>query len=357
MPYYKTVNILFTRFPLESLLGGAEVQTLSLMQGLSTREHTVSFLGSCPILFAEAPKDGVATTMLDIGPPPVSKRHALSFVWRKYSMKKCMEEALESMNDVPDILCMLSLSEKILLTPLALQKGIKVVWIEHDSVGRWLKGNPWLSVVRKLSARVTTVCVSELSAQMYRDLGYSNVLCIPNGVALPQYSAPSAKGTNITVGCIARLSPEKGVHVLLEAVEHMPRVHVLINGRGPQKIKKSETVELIDRVHDINDIYRKIDVLVLPSVENDPFGLVVAEAMLRGIPIICTGACGISKYLHSGEDGLVVKAGSVIALRDAIEMMQDPETRNRLSENGKNTARKHFTLERMVDQYIDVFSM
>ena len=268
-----------------------------------------------------------------------------------------MEEALEEHSAVPDVLCMLSLSEKILLTPLALSKGIKVVWIEHDSVGRWLRGNPWLSVVRKLSARVTTICVSELSAQMYRELGYKNVLCIPNGVALPEYSAPPAEGTDIIVGCIARLSPEKGVHVLIEAVEHMPHVRILINGRGPQKIKESENIELIDRVHDIDDVYKKIDVLVLPSVENDPFGLVVAEAMLRGIPVICTGACGISKYLHSGEDGLVVKAGSVIALRDAIEMMQDPETRNRLAQNGKRTAQNHFTLERMVDQYIDLFSM
>ena len=357
MPYYKTVNILFTRFPLESLLGGAEVQTLSLMQGLTARGHTVSFIGSCPILFDKAPKHHVTATMLDIGPPPVSKRHAMTFLWRKYSMKKRMEETLESLTETPDILCMLSLSEKILLTPLALSRGIKVVWIEHDSVGRWLRGNPWLSVVRKLSAQVTTICVSELSAQMYRELGYKNVLCIPNGVALPSYSAPPAKDTSITVGCIARLSPEKGVHILLEATENMPHVRVLINGRGPQKIKKSETVELIDRVHDIDDVYKKIDVLVLPSVENDPFGLVVAEAMLRGIPIICTGACGISKYLHSGEDGLVVKAGSVIALRDAIEMMQDPETRNRLAENGKLTAQNHFTLERMVDQYIDVFSV
>ena len=55
--------------------------------------------------------------------------------------------------------------------------------------------------------------------------------------------------------------------------------------------------------------------------------------------------------------GLVAKAGSTVALHDAIEMMQDPETRQLLSENGRMLAEKHFTVERMVDQYEELFSV
>lgn len=350
------MNILFTRFPLESLFGGAEVQTLSLMRGLSARGHHVSFLGSCPVLLDEGAKQNVSTTSLEIGPPPVSMRHALSFFWRKRAMQKKVTAAMQQQGR-PDVICMLSLSEKILLTPFALEQGLKVIWIEHDSVGRWLNKNPWLCTLTKLSARVTTVCVSELSAELYRNLGYENVRCIPNGVEKKQWDTSDHNSDQLVIGCIARLNPEKGVHVLIEAVEHIPNVRLLINGRGDQNIPDAAHIQHIERVDNIDEIYQQIDVLVLPSISNDPFGLVVAEAMLRNIPVICTTACGISKYLHSGVDGLVVKADSVVALRDAIEMMQDTETRNRIAESGKHTAEKHFTLERMVDQYEELFSV
>jgi glycosyltransferase involved in cell wall biosynthesis len=351
------MNILFTRFPLESLFGGAEVQTLSLMKSLIARGHSVSFVGSCPVLLVEGEKIQVKTSQIHIGKPPVTKLDALSFVWRKRAMKKALEQMMNNMSTMPDTICMVSLSEKILLTPFALRKGIKVLWIEHDSVGRWLRGNPWLSTICKLSGSVTTVCVSELSAEMYRSMGYKNVECIPNGVAPPTYRATPSSSTSITLGCIARLSPEKGVHVLVDAIKNMASVRLIINGKGSQKIEDSEQVQLVNRVHDIDDIYKQIDVLVLPSIENDPFGLVVAEAMLRGIPVICTTVCGVSKYLKSGVSGLVAKAGSTVALHDAIEMMQDPETRQVLSENGRMLAEKHFTVERMVDQYEELFSV
>ena len=152
-------------------------------------------------------------------------------------MKKALEQMMNNMSSMPDIICMVSLSEKILLTPFALRKGIKVLWIEHDSVGRWLRGNPWLSTICKLSGSVTTVCVSELSAEMYRSMGYKNVQCIPNGVAPPTYRATPSSSTSITLGCIARLSPEKGVHVLVDAIKNMASVRLSLTVKDHKKLK------------------------------------------------------------------------------------------------------------------------
>jgi len=50
------MNILFTRFSLESAYGGAEVQTLSLMKGLKEKGHEMIFLGSCPVLLEQTEK-------------------------------------------------------------------------------------------------------------------------------------------------------------------------------------------------------------------------------------------------------------------------------------------------------------
>ena len=141
MNYTSHMKILFTRFPLESSRGGAENQTLWLMKGLIQRGHAVAFLGSCPALLAMCKEEGIPNTELNIGPPPVTKWSAISFFWRKKRMQQRLQEALSKFENV-DAICMLSLSEKLLLTETANEKGIKVLWIEHDTIGRWLTKNP-----------------------------------------------------------------------------------------------------------------------------------------------------------------------------------------------------------------------
>ena len=219
-------------------------------------------------------------------------------------MEKKLVASLDAFHDL-DVVFMLSLSEKILLTPHALKKNIRVFWEEHDTVGRWLSRNPWLPALQKMSGDVTTVCVSNLSADIYRQLRLKNVRAIPNGVAHPATFLPNVFDGTLRIGCIARLSPEKGVDVLTDAVKGMTDVRLIINGIGPQKIRISSNTELRAHVSDVDEIYRDIDVLVLPSRTNDPFGLVVAEAMLRGIPVICTDACGISRHIVAQRGGSV----------------------------------------------------
>ncbi len=351
------MNILFTRFPLESANGGAEKQTISLMQGLSRRGHEVSFLGSCPVMLAECKRLKIVNEQLKIGNPPVTKWAAISFLWRKYGIRKKLINHFQFsiFNFQLDAVVMLSLSEKILLTPYALKQGINVVWVEHDTVGPWLTKNPWLPTLRKLSAHVTTVCVSELSAQIFRGLRYENVVAIPNGVDAPPKTFRShIFDETLRVGCIARLSPEKGVDILVEAMRSVCDATLLINGKGPQYIQQSQRVSIRAEVPDIDDIYKEIDVLVLPSRQEDPFGMVVAEAMLRGIAVICTDACGVAGYLTDGKDALIVPSGNASALTQAIIRMANGESRMAIARAGKKTAEEKFTVEKMVEEYVRV---
>jgi len=110
------MKILFTRFPLESAYGGAEVQVLSLMEGLIKQDHKVRFFGSCPILLRECKRRKIPVTQLTIGPPPVTKWGAVSFLWRQKGMKKLLEQAVDHLPKA-DAVIMLSLTEKLLLTP------------------------------------------------------------------------------------------------------------------------------------------------------------------------------------------------------------------------------------------------
>lgn len=355
------MNILFTRFPLESRRnGGAEVQTLSLMNGLKERGHTVNFLGSCAVLSDEG-------TKLDIGIPPVTKWGTISFLWRQCGMQKKLVSALGSR--VPlDALVMLSMSEKILLTEDAVARGIKVIWLEHDPVGKWLTMNPWLPHLKKMSSMVTTVVVSELSRDAYIELGWDpqHIVVIPNGIDPNRFAARHETRANdgmLHVGVVARLAEEKGIDVLLEAVRSMPQVRLSIVGSGPEEgfirnfiteINSREPaprITLMKEVADLGAFYTSLDVFVLPSRTNDPFGLVAAEAMSFAIPVIVTNACGIASQLHDGDDALIVQADSAPALTQAIEKMTNTALRAKLSMRGRDTAAHAFSLEKMVDNY------
>ncbi len=360
------MRIQFTRFPLESAHGGAENQTMWLAAGLRERGHDVSFLGSCPVLRQTFAASGFPVTPLDIGEPPVTKFGAVSFLWRRAAMLRKLRQAYENLPVLPEAVFMLSLSEKILLTDFLASRGVKVFWIEHDRVGRWLTGNPWLGALKAASAHATIVCVSELSRQKYLALGFDagRTIAIPNGIPLPEVFQPEREaGATLTVGSVARLSPEKGLDVLIHSIAEIPEVTLRIVGKGPQEsFLRSMIAEdaarigipritLQSTVPNLDLFYAALDVFVLPSTDHDPFGLTAAEAMARGIPTIVTDQCGIAGSLTDGEDALIVPAGSASALSDAIRKLCDPPLRKRLSAAGRKTAGARFALGTMVGAY------
>lgn len=287
-------------------------------------------------------------------------------------MQRLLEVLLQQFSDL-DALCMLSLSEKILLTPIAVRKGIKTFWIEHDRVSNWLTKNPWLQNLLRLSNAVTTIVVSELSRKIYLDLGWNaaRIIAIPNGIkdALTSPSPSPADGRGEHIGCIARLTKDKGVDVLIQAIADLPEISLTIVGKGREEgfirnliaeITVREhlaepRIRLIPTLPDLHPFYASMDVLVLPSREHDPFGLVAAEAMSKGIPTIVTDACGIASYLENGKEAIIVKADDVRALQGAIETLRDPVKRQEIATFGKRAAEAKFSLEKMIQSYETIF--
>lgn len=363
------MKLLFTRFPLESTHGGAEMQTISLMKGLKERGHAVAFLGSCPTLLVVCQQHSIPCAELQIGEPPVTKFGVISFFWRRKAMREKLHKTLDQFVEHGlNAVFMLSLSEKILMTDIAVEKGLKVFWIEHDTIGRWLKLNPFRRTLRKLSSKVTTIGVSDLSAEMYKELGWdpAHTIGIPNGIdskrfeKLPQHTETSIDPT-FHVGTVARLSEEKGVDVLIEAIKDVPNCKLTIIGVGKMKDELDGIVKkhaLEDRVTienywgDIGKFYQFLDLFVLPSRRHDPFGMVAAEAMTLGVPTIVTDVCGIAREIESGTDGIVCKADSVESLQKAIkEMVENPEKNAAIGKAGQRKAQEKFTMAHMLDRY------
>ena len=351
------MQILFTRFPLESRLGGAEIQTVSLMEGLMARGHAVAFAGSCPVLLRLCNEKHIPAVEWHIGKPPVTPWLAVSFWWRKRAMRRSLETLLTQFSHV-DAVCMLSITEKLLLTDVAATQGKRAVWIEHDRIGRWLTKNPWLPLLRHQHAHARIVTVSQMSKTLMEHAGFdgNRITAVPNGIdsaRFPEKGVPAHEGLHI--GCVARLTKDKGVDVLLEAVKAVPHATLTVIGDGPERATLQRLADgrtVFHAAHDdLNGFYRSLDILVLPSRDNDPFGMAAAEAMLCGVAVVVTEQCGIAGSLKNGADALMVPANDAPALASALQKLTDAGMRAELAQRGKQTALQRFSLEAMVSSY------
>jgi glycosyltransferase involved in cell wall biosynthesis len=104
-------------------------------------------------------------------------------------------------------------------------------------------------------------------------------------------------------------------------------------GEGPEKEKLQRLVARLNLAEQVTfrpfgtkeEVYRLIgqaDALVLPS-RYDGWGVVVNEALLYGVPVVCTDRCGASDLVRSNWRGFVVKSGSVSELAAALRVLID----------------------------------
>jgi glycosyltransferase involved in cell wall biosynthesis len=224
-----------------------------------------------------------------------------------------------------------------------------------------------------LSKIATTIVVSDLSKKIYEKLGYENVVAIPNGIDVSRLqSSHQVHGTMnhelFHIGTIARLSKDKGIDVLIDAVKDLSNIQVSIVGTGPEerslqlatcppgqwpdRTGNLPHITITPHIDELASFYTSLDLFVLPSREHDPFGLVAGEAMMMGVPVVVTDACGIASYLTDGENAVVIPAGSTTALQDAIRtLMNKRELLHRIADNGKRAAESQFSMEEMVKRY------
>jgi len=159
------------------------------------------------------------------------------------------------------------------------------------------------------------------------------------------------------LGTLGRLHRNKGIDVLLHAVARLKArgvaAQVRIAGDGPEMARLrtlaaalglGETVDFAGWVKP--DAYLPaLDLFVLPS-RVEPFGLVVAEAMAAGVPVVASRIDGPAEILMDGELGRLAPPRDAAALADAIaEATQDWETTLAKAAAAQAHALDHFSLE------------
>src|SRR5262249_31181034 len=107
-----------------------------------------------------------------------------------------------------------------------------------------------------------------------------------------------------------------------------------------------------ERVH---ELYARAAVVVCPS-RSEGFGLVCAEAMAHGRPVIATRVGGLVDLVRDRETGLLVPPGSPGALRAAIDrLLSDPELRGRLGAAGRAWIAEYCNWDRVAEATLAVY--
>jgi glycosyltransferase involved in cell wall biosynthesis len=177
--------------------------------------------------------------------------------------------------------------------------------------------------------------------------------------------AEGLRPDELVVGIFGRLQPWKGQHVLLQAAGLLARrgvaarflvvggsVFGLDPGYGTQLKALAASVGLNGQVAflgqraDTNALTNACDVVVHASVEPEPWGLVVAEAMAAGRAVVATAAGGPLEMIEHGATGWLVPPGDPVALACALEtLLSQPGLRCRLGEAARAHAEDNFGAE------------
>jgi len=156
------------------------------------------------------------------------------------------------------------------------------------------------------------------------------------------------KGQEVLVGA-ASLLKERHPHVHYVLVgstapgnqEHETRLRELISASGLEN-----EFTLVGDTQDPISVFAALDVAVVPSVQPEPFGCVVIEAMAAGTPVVGSRCGGIAEQIVDGVSGLLFPPGDAEALAKALDrLLNNPTLRKRMVEEGFHRVRSAFPLE------------
>jgi phosphatidyl-myo-inositol alpha-mannosyltransferase len=203
------------------------------------------------------------------------------------------------------------------------------------------------SALEKVSGRIA---VSEAARTTFvHHLGGDAVL-IPNGVTVSRFekAEPLAgwPGEGGAIGFLGRMDePRKGLSVLLRAFcligAQRPGLRLLIAGPGDTgEVAARVPASLRDRVVLLGQVseavkvqvYHSVDVFCAPNTGGESFGIVLAEAMAAGAPIVASDLDAFRRVLRGGRAGELFASGDAADLAAAIgRLLDDPQRRAVLS--------------------------
>jgi glycosyltransferase involved in cell wall biosynthesis len=225
----------------------------------------------------------------------------------------------------------------------------------------------------------TFVCISEYVRTLMREYNLPEeklrkILCSTNTQVDKEYPSTLREEFGVpqdvpVVGSTGVWRPNKGFTYFIASCEMVraknPLAHFMLGGKAytpdfsfsisiwvrGQFLRMLHALDFTGFQEDVGRFLSALDIFVLPS-DCEPFGLVVIEAMARGIPVVATNAGGVPELIKHGETGILVPPRNPDAIAAAVNfLLADPMRRMQIGESGRMAVRKMFDPQRMIREY------
>jgi glycosyltransferase involved in cell wall biosynthesis len=206
-----------------------------------------------------------------------------------------------------------------------------------------------------------------------RWLGFSPELR-PLGIDVTRFSPAPRDGGRLTVLHPARLLPWKGVRLSLEMLDRLRRTgldvrliltdtQTIVDWDQQLSAYRAEILAFIGEAElggvvelrtvtydEMPGLYREADVVVYPTIGDEPYGLVPLEAMSSGRPIVASRSGGMTETIVDGTTGFIVSRGDVTELTERVgQLLRAPDRRRRMG----RAARRHVVTNFGLFAYVD----
>jgi len=264
---------------------------------------------------------------------------------------------------------------------LAVQRLAHRRWIafQHGTTEENLKVKIYHRIDRFLTARADAiVSVSqELASRTVRPRDRRKLTIIENaveaspalGIVRRESLRESWVARGCVIGCVGRLSREKGQALLLEAAGRLLRQGLVFTlvfvGDGPDRdllVEKAQaegvlaSVRFLGHVQRMNEIYPNLDMLVLPSFK-EGMPNVILEAMQWQLPIVSTCVGAIPEMLVHGVSAMLVSPGDAMAMARAIgALIGDRDKAVRMGHKAREALYPRFSPEKRVERFETLYS-
>ena len=265
--------------------------------------------------------------------------------------------------------------------------GIPVVIYEMQNSGEF-RATSWKRWLLRLRTKIMTnrvvkvIAISEFVKQqllaagvpeakiVVRYLGVDTARFAPSREARKEWvDRFSIRSDEVILSTVSYLRPFKNPQTLVEACKELRQrrtpVRLLVAGDGemlPDLKALSKRLGVEDRVHwlgnvsDPRTLLQASDIFVLASV-GEAFGLVLAEAMACGVPVVGSRSGSLSEVVEEECTGLLVPPRDAVAFADAIDLMsRDAPRRRQMALRAVDRVRTHFSLELTVARTLDIYA-
>jgi glycosyltransferase involved in cell wall biosynthesis len=358
------VRVLVT-VPWGQRLGGAEEMLQTLLAGAQDRGHEFEFVffepGPWPAQLSDA---GFRVEVITAG----RLRQAHRWVPTVGRLTKILRSRR------PDVILNWIAKTHLYASPAAVLAGMadRVVLWQHA-----IPSHGWIDRLATLLPVAAIGCSSEEAARAQARLFPSRpVFVVRPGVPVPDTAtepAPLDLPQDVpVVGLVGRLQPWKGQDRLLTAQallrDRGHRIHTVIvggdaYGLSPEyagslasvvdRLGLVDAVTMTGQVADAEPYIDQMDILVNAS-DPEPFGIVLLEAMARGVAVVAVDSGGPGEFIEHGRTGQLARSGEPAALADALEpLLESLELRRDVARAGHELFLREFTDSALQERFFD----